>query len=38
MDLLKTIINDTLHLSLGLYGIGIMYLIGSTVTDVIHYE
>lgn len=35
MDLLQSIAKDTTHFCLGLYGIGIVYLIGSTITDVI---
>jgi len=35
MDLLQIIAKDALHLCVGLYGIGIVYLIGSTITNVV---
>ena len=35
MNLLQIIAKDTMHLCLGLYGVGIIYLIGSTIVDVV---
>ena len=35
MNLLQIIAKDTIHLCLGLYGVGIIYLIGLTIVDVI---
>jgi len=35
MDLLQIIAKDTMHFCVGLYGVGIVYLIGSTIKDVL---
>ena len=35
MELLQLIAKDSMHLCIGLYGIGIVYLIGSTIVDVV---
>jgi len=35
MELIQMLVRDTIHVCLGLYGIGIVYLIGSTIVDVI---
>ena len=35
MELLQIIAKDTMHLCVGLYGVGIIYLIGLTITNVV---
>lgn len=36
MELLQIIAKDTINFCIGLYGIGMVYLVGSTITDVLH--
>ena len=35
MELLQFVAKDMMHLCVGLYGVGMIYLIGSAITDIV---